>query len=84
MRSRQVVCIRCYRFCVGTGLLADLARAQPGEGSRGGPVCRLQRRRQGGVKSELYGATRQGMLIFEADGRNSLTRSEYLSVARHF
>ena len=62
-------------ICVGSGLLADVAHAQMAKDLLGAWIAVSNVAEQGGVKSEPYGATPQGMLIFEPDGRYGLILS---------
>jgi hypothetical protein len=72
--SRQVVYLM-LSLCVGTGLLPDLAHAQTAKDLVGAWFAVSNVAEQGGVKSEPYGASPLGMLIFEADGRYGLILS---------
>jgi hypothetical protein len=72
--SQQVVYLM-LSLCVGTELLADLAHAQTAKDLVGVWIAVSNVAEQGGVKSEPYGATPQGMLFFEADGRYGLILS---------
>ena len=72
--SRQVAYLM-MSLCIVTGLLSDLAHAQSAKDSVGAWIAVSNVAEQGGVKSEPYGATPQGMLIFEADGRYGLILS---------
>ena len=72
--SRQVV-YSMLSLCVVAGLLSDLAQAQTAKDLVGAWIAVSNVAEQGGVKSEPYGATPQGMLIFEADGRYGLILS---------
>jgi lipocalin-like protein len=74
MRIRLVV-YSMFSFCLGTGLLANLACAQTAKDLVGAWIAVSNVAEQGGVKSEPYGATPQGMLIFESDGRYGLILS---------
>lgn len=58
-------------LCVGTGPVA-LGHAQTAKDLVGTWISVSNIAEQGGIKSEPYGATPQGMLIFEADGRYGL------------
>jgi hypothetical protein len=62
-------------LCTVTGPLSDLAHAQTAKDFVGAWIAVSNVAEQGGVKSEPYGATPQGMLIFEADGRYGLILS---------
>jgi Lipocalin-like domain len=62
-------------LCITTGLLLDLTHAQTAKDLVGAWIAVSNVAEQGGVKSEPYGATPQGMLIFEADGRYGLILS---------
>jgi hypothetical protein len=62
-------------LCITTGLLSDLAQAQTTKDLVGAWIAVSNVAEQGGVKSEPYGATPQGMLIFEPDGRYGLILS---------
>ena len=56
-------------------VLSDLAYAQAAKELVGAWIAVSNIAEQGGIKSEPYGATPQGMLIFEADGRYGLILS---------
>ena len=62
-------------FCLGIGLSAGFARAQTVKDLVGAWVAVSNVAEQGGVKNEPYGASPQGMLIFEANGRYGLILS---------
>jgi hypothetical protein len=72
--SRQVAYVM-VSSCMVTGLLSDFAHAQTAKDLVGAWLAVSNVAEQGGVKSEPYGATPQGMLIFEADGRYGLILS---------
>jgi Lipocalin-like domain len=72
--SRQLAYLM-MSLCIVTGLLSDLAHAQSAKDLVGAWIAVSNVAEQGGVKSEPYGATPQGMLIFEADGRYGLILS---------
>jgi Lipocalin-like domain len=62
-------------LCAIIGLLSEFANAQTAKDLVGAWIAVSNVAEQGGVKSEPYGATPQGMLIFEADGRYGLILS---------
>jgi hypothetical protein len=62
-------------WCAGIGLATDLAHAQTAKDLVGTWIAVSNVAEQGGVKSEPYGPTPQGMLIFDADGRYGLILS---------
>ena len=72
--SRQATYLM-MSLCIITGLLSDLVHAQSAKDLVGAWIAVSNVAEQGGVKSEPYGATPQGMLIFEADGRYGLILS---------
>ena len=72
--SRQVAYLM-MSLCIVTGLLSDLAHAQSAKDLVGAWIAVSNVAEQGGVKSEPYGATPQGILIFESDGRYGLILS---------
>jgi Lipocalin-like domain len=72
--SRQVAYLM-LSLCVGSALLADLARAQTAKDLVGAWTSVSNVAEQGGVKSEPYGTPPQGVLIFEADGHYGLILS---------
>src|SRR6266852_987848 len=71
--SRKILYL-ILSICVGSGLLADRAHAEMKD-LLGAWIAVSNVAEQGGVKSEPYGATPQGMLIFEPDGRYGLILS---------
>ena len=70
--SRQAAYLM-MSLCIVTGLLSDLAHAQSAKDLVGAWIAVSNVAEQGGVKSEPYGATPQGMLIFEADDSAAIT-----------
>ena len=72
--SRQVAYLM-MSLCIVTGLLSDLAHAQSAKDLVGAWIAVSNVAEQGGVKSEPYGATPQGVLIFKSDGRYGLILS---------
>ena len=72
--SRQIAYLM-LSLCIVTELLSSLAHAQTAKDLVGAWIAVSNVAEQGGVKSEPYGATPQGMLIFEADGRYGLILS---------
>jgi hypothetical protein len=66
----QVLYLMMLLLCV-----ADIAHARAAKDLVGAWIAVSNVAEQGGVKSEPYGATPQGMLIFEADGRYGLILS---------
>ena len=69
--GRQVAYLM-LSLCTMIGLLSEFANAQTAKELVGAWIAVSNVAEQGGVKSEPYGATPQGMLIFEADGRYGL------------
>jgi hypothetical protein len=62
-------------LCIVAGILSDVAQAQTAKDLVGAWIAVSNVAEQGGVTSEPYGATPQGVLIFEADGRYGLILS---------
>jgi hypothetical protein len=74
-KFRSHIAYSMLLLCVVMGLWSNLAHGQSAKDLVGAWIAISNVAEQGGVKSEPYGASPQGVLIFEADGRYGLILS---------
>ena len=74
-KFRSHIAYSMLLLCVVMGLWSNLAHGHSAKDLVGAWIAISNVAEQGGVKSEPYGASPQGVLIFEADGRYGLILS---------